>query len=149
MARQFVEKWVLNTRDGSVNREIDEVRSGYPPLPISGYYHWGASQVYTCLLSVPSGMIFRWRGMVAYNKNDAPNIAHFYNGPSASVAATLFPFVMAGSGNVFVDNMDVPVPAYVDSAAANLTATLTGGLYGSNLDSNLFVRVQGILIASE
>lgn len=139
--RQFIEKWVLNERTGSVNREVDEIRSGYPALPASGYYHWGASQVYTCLLSVPSGMIFRWQKMIAYNKNPGPNLVHFYDGPSASIAATLFPFVMAGSQNEFVNLMDVPVQG--GSAAS------AGGLYGSNLDSNLFVRVQGILIASE
>ncbi|MBW2675395.1 MAG: hypothetical protein JRD89_18635, partial [Deltaproteobacteria bacterium] len=91
-SRTFVEKWVLNERTGSVNREIDLIRSGYPPTPASGYYHWTDSQVYTMLLSVPyvsgasivSARIFRLQRMIVHN-DQVPNKLVFYDGPGTSV----------------------------------------------------------------
>lgn len=131
MARQFVEKWILNERTGSVNREIDQVRSGYPALCESGFYHWSNSQVYTHLLSVPSGKIFRLQRMIVHN-DAVPNKVVFYDGPGVSVEA--FEMDMAQSQTEFINDLDVPFQSHVCA---------------SNLDSYLFVRVQGVLIASE
>lgn len=137
MTREFIEKWVLNDRTGSVNREIDEIRSIYPATPASGSYYWGASQVFTCLLSVPSGKTFILRQLYVYSKTD-PNEVVFYNGPS--VIATVLPLAVAQSQGNFINGLNLP---FVGSAG------VSGGVYASNLDSNLFIRVQGILITSE
>lgn len=130
MPRQFVEKWVLNGRDDSVNKEVDTIRSGFPSLAESGYYHWADSQVYTHLLSVPSGKRFRLQRMIVHN-DKVPNKVVFYDGPGVSVTA--FIIDMAQSQTEFISDIDVPFQSH---------------MCASNLDSYIFVRVQGILITS-
>jgi hypothetical protein len=129
--RTFVEKWVFNERTGSVNREVDEVRSAYPPLANSGFYHWDTSQVYTMLLSVPSTKIFRLKRMIVYN-GQVLNELVFYDGPGTSVTAFIMDLVP--SQTEFINGLDVPFQSHVCA---------------SNLDSQVFCRVQGILVTSE
>jgi len=131
MPRQFIEKWVLNERTGSVHREVDQVRSAYPQLAESGFYHWTDSQVYTMLLSVPSTKWFRLNRIIVHNEHLINKLV-FYDGPGVSVTAFMMDLVP--SDTAFVDGLDVPFQSHVCA---------------SNLDSEVFCRVQGVLVTSE
>lgn len=145
MPRQFVEKWVLNGRDDSVNRELDDIRSGYPPPSlsgnqfISGVLYQTASAEFTTLLSIPSARVFRLRNMVVDNDYLAPVNVKFYNYPSASTMSHLgYAMKVAGSGTDHIDGLDFP-----------FRGGPSGGIYMCTDQPSLWVRIYGILIASD
>jgi len=132
MAKQFISKWLLNSRTGEMEQEIDEVRSVYPYTLASGYYGWGASQVMTQLLSVPSACRFHLKWLWINNDDDANNIIRFYDDASASISAGTV--IVAGSTTNFIDIG--PGMVFHDV------------VYGSNLTSNIQVRIGGLLLPS-
>jgi hypothetical protein len=144
MPRQFVEKWVLNGRDDSVGREIDTIRSGYPPASISGLQFFSGvlyftAAEFTWLLSIPSTKVFRLNRMIVDNDNAAPNTLKLYNYPSASTLSFLaLAMKIAGSQTEFIDNLDVP-----------FRGGASGGIMGSVALASLWVRLQGILVTSD
>lgn len=145
MPRQFVEKWVLNTRDDSVDREVDTIRSGYPPVSISGLQFFSgalyatAATEFTWLLSIASTKVFRLNRMIVDNDNAAPNIVNLYNYPSASTLSfAALRMKIAASGTEFIDDLDVP-----------FRGGASGGIMASIALASLWVRVQGILITSD
>lgn len=129
MAKQFVSKWVLNSRTGEMEQEIDEIRSVYPYTLASGYYAWGDSQVMTQLLSVPSQCRFHLKWLWINNDDDANNVIRFYD--DAISAGTV---IVAGSTTNFIDIG--PGVVFHDV------------VYASNLTSNIQVRVGGLLLPS-
>lgn len=145
MPRQFVEKWVLNTRDDSVDREIDTIRSGYPPASISGLeffsgaLYFAAGSAFTWLLSIATTKVFRLNRMIVDNDNAAPNVLNLYNCPSLSgLSFAALRMKIAASGTEFIDNLDVP-----------FRGGASGGIMASVALESLWVRVQGILITSD
>lgn len=144
MSRQFVEKWVLNTRDDSVDRELDVIRSGYPPASISGLSFFSGALYFTAaeftwLLSVASAKVFRLNRMIVDNDNAAPNVLNLYNYPSTSTLAyAALRMKIAASETEFIDGLDVP-----------FRGGASGGMMASVALASLWVRVQGILITSD
>lgn len=142
--RQFVEKWVLNERTGDVDREVDVIRSAYPPASISGLQFFSGALYFTAaeftwLLSVPSTRVFRLNRMIVDNDNAAPNVLNLYNYPSASTLSfAALHMKVAGSGTEFINDLDVP-----------FRGGPSGGIMASVGLASLWVRVQGILIASD
>lgn len=132
MAKQFVSKWVLNSRTGQLEQEIDEIRSAHPYTLASGYYGWADSQVLTQLLSVPSACRFHMKWLWINNDDDANNVIRFYDDASASISAGTV--IVAGSTTEFIDIG--PGMVFHDL------------VYASNLTSNIQVRVGGYLVAS-
>ncbi len=144
-SKMFIEKWALNGRDDSVDRELDEVRSGYPPASISGLQFFSgvlyqtASSEFTTLLSIPSTRVFRLRRVIVDNDYAAPNHIKLYNYPSASTLSHLaLAMKVAGSQTEFVDDLDVP-----------FRGGPSGGIYMCTPQPSAWVRVQGVLIASD
>lgn len=128
-ARTFVSKWLLNTRTGQLEQEVDEIRSQYPPTVVSGYASFGTTSVNN-LLAVPSGCRFHLQ-FIWLDNEAAGNAVFFYDGPGTSVpvggvvaSASTTKFITVGPGVVFQS-------AVYASAAALATA--------------LHVRVGGIL----
>lgn len=150
MGRQFVEKWVLNERDGSVNRELDVVRSGFPPASVSaadffsGVQYLTNAASYVEVLSIATTKVFRLNRLIVDNDNPAPNRLILYNYPSESALMTFMALRMkiAGSETNFIDDLDVPFLGGNSGGmfACCATASATGGVW---------VRVQGILITSD
>lgn len=145
MGRQFVEKWVLNGRDGSVDREIDTIRSGYPPASISGLDFFSgvlyatASAEFTTLLSVPSTKVFRLNRIIVDNDYGVVNQVKLYNEPAKSTLSFVaLAMKVGGSVTEFVDDLDVP-----------FRGGASGGVYMCTPQPSVWVRVQGILIASD
>lgn len=145
MNRIFVDKWLMNERDGSRNLEIDTVRSGYPPASNSGLAFFSgalyatASAEFTTLLSVPSTKIFRLRRMIVDNDYGVANQVKLYNYPSASTLSFVaVAMKIAGSETEFIDDLDVP-----------FRGGGSGGVYVCTPQPSLWIRVQGILIASD
>lgn len=146
MARQFVEKWVLNTRDGSVDREIDTIRSGYPPASVSAAHYFSGVHYLTNaasffeILSIPSTKVFRLNRMIVDNDNAAPNQLILYNYGLESDLMTFAALRMkiAGSQTEFIDDLDVP---FLGGAS--------GGMYACCAVTGVWVRMQGILITSD
>lgn len=144
MGRQFVEKWVLDGRTDSAERELDEVRSGYPIASFasqwfSGVLYATASAEFTTLLSLPSTRVFRLRRMIVDNDYAAPNRVRLYNYPSASTTSFVaVAMKIAGSQTEFVDNLDVP-----------FIGGPSGCVYICTPQPSVWVRIQGILIASQ
>lgn len=132
MAKTFISKWLLNGRTGRTEQEIDEIRSAYPYTLTNGYYAWGASQVMTQLLSVPSACRFHLKWLWINNDDDANNVIRFYDDASASISAGTV--LIAGSTTEFIDMG--PGVVFHDV------------VYGSNLTSNIQVRIGGYLLPS-
>lgn len=133
MTKTFVSKWVLNSRTGQPEPEIDEIRSVYPYTLASGYQAWGAgSTANTSILAVPSATRFHLKWLWINNDNDATNQVAFYDGPGTSVPVGKV--IVAGSTTEFI-----PIGQGVVFASA---------VHGSNLTSNIQVRVGGILLES-
>lgn len=151
MPRQFVEKWVLNERTGSANREVDEIRSGYPlpasllsglDVPFSGVQYLTAASFFE-ILSVPSTKFFRLNRMIVDNDNAVPNQLNLYNFPSGSTLSyAALRMKIAASQTEFIDDLDVP-----------FRGGESGGVYACCLSAStsagIWVRVQGILITSD
>lgn len=124
-----------NPKTESLNLEIDEIRAKYPDAPLSnqGWYNYGASQVYTALLSaVPSTKMFLLRSLIIDNRQVA-NQLYFYDASGANVSATMFGMQIAPSTTGFIDLPDLQ---------------FIHGVYVSNLDSQASLRVTGLLVAS-
>lgn len=144
MPRQFVEKWVLNTRDDSVDREVDTIRSGYPPASISGLNFFSGvlyftAAEFTWLLSIATTKVFRLNRMIVDNDNAAPNVLNLYNCPSLSgLSLAALRMKIGASETEFIDNLDVP-----------FRGGASGGIMGSVALASLWVRVQGVLITSD
>jgi len=135
----------MNERDGSRNLEIDTIRSGYPLASISGLDFFSGvlyatvSAEFTTLLSVPSTKVFRLRRMIVDNDYAAANMVKLYNYPSASTLSFIaLPMKIAGSQTEFIDDLDVP-----------FRGGGSGGVYMCTPQPSVWVRVQGILIASD
>lgn len=145
MGRQFVEKWLLNERDETMNRELDIFRGGYPPPSMASHHFSGAfyftasAESMYAIVSVPTQKVFRLKRMVVDNDYASPNILNFYNYPSVSeISCAALRMKIAGSQTEFIDDLDVPFRGGV-----------SGGVYASCLQGSLWVRVQGILIVSD
>ena len=124
-----------NTKYDSLNLEVDEIRAIYPdaPLSIAGWYNYDTSQVYTALISaVPSTKLFRLRQIIIDNEQ-VPNHLFFYDASGTNVSATMFGVHVAASQTHFIDVKDLP---------------FLHGVYVSNLDSQISIRVTGILVTS-
>lgn len=145
MPRQFVEKWVYNERTGSADREIDEIRSYYPPPSISGLDFFSGvlyqtvSAEFTVLLSVPTNKVFMLRQVTVDNDYADANVARLYNYPDESTLTFLaLPIKVHGSGTEFVNGLNIP-----------FWGGASGGIYHCSPQPSVWVRVQGILIASD
>jgi len=150
MPRQFIEKWVLNGRDDSVDKEYDTIRSGYPPASVSGAHFISGVMYFTdaasfhSVLSISAGKVFRLKRMIVDNDNAADNqlILYNYGADSALVTYCALRMKIAGSTTEFIDDLDVP-----------FWGGASGGIYGCILigtdSTGVFLRLQGLLIASD
>jgi hypothetical protein len=117
MMPQFISKWVLNSRTGQVEQEIDEVRSQYPPTVASGFWAWGAGSVdKTSILNVPSACRFHLQFIWLNNRATENNYIFFYDGAGTSVsvggiqvAGSTTEFVTMGPGVVFASAVHASV----------------------------------------
>jgi hypothetical protein len=129
MVKTFMSKWLLNTRTGQAEPEIDEIRSQYPPTVASGFWAWGAgSVVKTSILNVPSACRFHMRFMWIDQYGGESNYLFFYDGPGTSVSvggvkvsASTTEFIDVGDGVVFASGVHA-------SLATSLCNVRVGGL---------------------
>ena len=135
MAKTFISKWVLNSRTGQIEQEIDKVRSIYPYGLASGYWSWGAGSTdTTSILTVPSACRFQL-GFLWINNADATNVADvmFYDGAGTSVPA----------GRIFVASTSTVIKDF-----QNPWLVFASGVYASVNTSLVQIRVAGILVES-
>jgi hypothetical protein len=129
MSKNFVSKWLLNSRTGQLEQEIDQIRSQYPPTVASGYWAWGSGSVgRTSILNVPSACRFHLQFIWIDNQEAAKNYVFFWDGPGTSVpvggvqvASSTTEFITVGPGVVFASGVHA-------SVATSMIGVRVGGL---------------------
>ena len=127
----FVQKWVLNSRTGQTELEIDKVRSWYP-FAHSGFLNLSDTE-YTNALAVPSAHRFLLKQIWAFNNTGVVNQLIFYDGSGVSV--TMGGIHLLASDTELFDLKDGQVVFHSNVCV-------------SNLASNVLLRVGGLLIKS-
>lgn len=127
--RSFIEKWVYDGVKGSIERELDVVRSEYPLTVGEGWLR--TTSGLENLLEVPSGKVFSLRSLIV---SDVPSTG-------GSV------FLLQGSSNVIF-------PVILTSGETKIITGLcgirvTGSLNVSCNYSGIYVRVGGLLFDEE
>ena len=135
MAKTFISKWVLNSRTGQVEQEIDKIRSIYPYGLASGYHAWGAGSTgATSILAVPSTCRFQLGFIWIYNGDpSAPANVAFYDGAGTSVPAGK---ILLATGTYLIQDWQSPWLVFASGVHASVDTSLVE------------VRVAGVLLES-
>lgn len=134
---RFVQSWVLNGRDDSVERDLDRIRSVYPWKSATsgqGFAVLTSQGRFDSFVSVPSTRHFLWTKVIITNRA-GENEVIFYDGASASAGLlTLY--------NLLIN------PSTTDIINLEPGLLIESGLFASNRDSGIFMRALGYFIQS-
>ncbi len=130
---RWVTQHVMAGPMDELNPLLDDDRSQYPYDTTSGFWAYGASQARTSMILGVSSRWFKPETLNINNDNATPNKFVMYDG---NLSRTAFHITVKGSDTEFIGKDFLRGIFFVS------------GVFISNLDSNLQVRIGGKLIAS-
>ena len=130
---RWISKQVLQGPTGEFDAELDDERSQYPYDLNSGWWNYGASATNTSILLGVSSKWFKPETLIVNNENGIANFLVVYDG---NQSRTAFHITVKASDTVVLGKEQLRGMFF------------QSGVFVSNLDSQLQVRIGGKLIAS-